>query len=76
MKQCRSKQQFHLNSLQKYLPNTIIFFPDGNFELDRVETSLSIEDLQAVTRHTVKYCERQMICTSNIIHYNNSPVGQ
>lgn len=27
------------------LPNTRIFFPVGNFELDRVETSLSIDDL-------------------------------
>lgn len=27
------------------LPNTRMFFPDGNFELDRVETSLSMDDL-------------------------------
>ena len=29
-----------------HIPNTSMFFPDGNFELERVETSLSISDLQ------------------------------
>lgn len=28
-----------------YLPNTRMFFPDGSLDLDRVETSLRIEDL-------------------------------
>lgn len=28
------------------LPKTRIFLPDGNLDLDRVETSLSIEDLE------------------------------
>lgn len=30
----------------QYAPNTRMFFPVGNFELDLVETSLSMEDLQ------------------------------
>lgn len=29
-----------------YLPKTRIFLPAGNLDLDRVETSLSIEDLE------------------------------
>lgn len=29
----------------QYTPNTRMFFPAGNFELDLVETSLSMEDL-------------------------------
>lgn len=28
-----------------YLPKTRIFLPDGNFDLERVETSLRMEDL-------------------------------
>lgn len=30
----------------QYAPNTRMFFPVGNFELDLVETSLSMDDLQ------------------------------
>jgi hypothetical protein len=32
-----------------HLPNTNMFFPDGNLELERVETSLRIEVLKGIT---------------------------
>lgn len=36
----------HLNICKIHIPKTNIFFPDGNLELERVETSLRIDDLE------------------------------
>lgn len=51
---CRS-DFFRIELHKQYSPNTRIFFPDGNFELELVETSLSIEDLQETTGHRQMY---------------------
>lgn len=43
-------------SMSQYLPNISMFFPDGNFELDLVETSLRIEDLQEIPNPIKQQC--------------------
>lgn len=40
-----SKKSTPSNAYRYYSPKTRMFLPDGNLDLDRVETSLSIEDL-------------------------------
>lgn len=50
-----------------------MFFPDGNFELDLVETSLSIEVLQETTIHILRKTDTQSsgTLTANVTHLEN-----
>lgn len=41
------KQQFLCDRGKKHPPITTTFFPDGNFDRERVDTSLNIDDLNA-----------------------------
>lgn len=49
-----------------YLPKTRIFLPEGNLDLDRVETSLSIEDLEK--EHRPRYADRHTLHTGSSTH--------
>lgn len=50
-------RNFSFHTCNQYSPNIRMFFPEGNFELDLVETSLSIEDLQIRKRQVDFYIQ-------------------